>query len=313
MLKIGIQTAGWLDLNAPEAYFKMVREAGFDAVEFNADELIPTLRQMSKDPQNVTSVLEKSEAELSEFFAPVKAAAEKYGIAIAQLSAPSPIKVADRDDITALCRLALDRALWLCSYFSCPVLTLALPAAQTRKEEHESNLALLREIAPVAQKGGFRVALVNAAVPDGARFYEGPAMRVTDAKMYIDTLNAELGETVFGACYNTGNANVVPQKPLADLTTLGDRVIAMQISDNNRDYAINQIPFTQSNRISVHSQHTYFQWDRFIQGIAACNYKGAISFDVRGVANDFPAPLHGDALKLTAAIGRYMLDEVTKA
>lgn len=312
MLKIGIQTAGWLDLNAPDEGFKTVSEAGFDAVEFSADALLPTLRQMVKDPQNVTSVLEKSEEELKELFAPVKAAAEKYGVTIAQLCAPTPLTVADRDDITALYKLGFDRALWLCGFLSCPVMTLALPSKATRAEEREANLALLREAAPIAKKGGFKIAIVNAVVADGARYYEGPALRTSDAIFYMDTLNKEFGETLFGACYNTGNANVVPQKPFADLGTLGERVIAMQISDNNRDYAINQIPFTQSNRITVHAQWSYFDWPSFIKGMAKCGYQGVISFDVRGAMNDFPAPLHADAMKLTAAIGRYMATEASQ-
>ena len=313
MLKIAIQTAGWLDLNAPENGFKMASEAGFDAVEFSVDALLPTLRQMTKDPACVTSVLERSEDELKALLAPVKAAAEKYGISVAQVAAPTPITVADRDDITALYKLGFERALFLCAYFGAPVLTLSLPSKATRAEEREANLALLREAAAVAKKGGFRIALTNAVVPVGARFYEGPALRISDALFYIDTLNAELGEQVLGACYNTGNANLVPQKPLADLTTLGERVIAMQVSDNNRDYDIRQIPFTQSNRITVHSQYSYFNWENFIKGLAACNYQGALSFDVRGAMNDFPAPLHADAMRLTAAVGRYMLEEAAKS
>jgi sugar phosphate isomerase/epimerase len=312
MLKIGIQTAEWLDLNAPETFFKMASEAGFDAVEFSADALLPTLRQMTKDPANVASILEKSEEELAEVFAPVKAAAKAYGITVAQLAAPTPRTVADRDDITTLYKLGFDRALWLCSYLEAPVLTLSLPTADTRAKEREANLALLREAAAVAKKSGFKIALTNAVVPVGARFYEGPALRINDALFYIDTLNAELGETIFGACYNTGNANLVPQKPLADLTTLGERVIALQVGDNNRDYDIRQIPYTQSNRVSPAHQFPFFNWENFIKGLAACKYQGVLCFDVRGVANDFPPPLHADAMKLTAAVGRYMAAEAFK-
>ena len=67
----------------------------------------------------------------------------------------TPLTVADRDDITALYKLGFDRALWLCGFLSCPVMTLALPSKATRAEEREANLMALLD--GYCMKGGFHL------------------------------------------------------------------------------------------------------------------------------------------------------------
>ena len=57
--------------------------------------------------------------------------------------------------------------------------------------------------------------------------------------------NAEAGEDMFGACYNTGHANITGRNFYEDICTPGERLMCLHIHDNDGLHDRHLIPYTQ--------------------------------------------------------------------
>ena len=77
-MKISVQGSGYFDWKDPEASFKFISECGFDAVDFNIDNLL-SVPGITK-AEEISSFFDKSDEEIIEYFRPIKEAAEKYGM-----------------------------------------------------------------------------------------------------------------------------------------------------------------------------------------------------------------------------------------
>ena len=97
MAMIGVQTAGPTELYGIDGAYRVIREAGFDAVDVNLDDL---LRYQEILDQKRPNVFNGTAEESYPYFQPYKDAAEKYGIVNAQAHAPFPTWVSDSTERT---------------------------------------------------------------------------------------------------------------------------------------------------------------------------------------------------------------------
>ena len=92
-MKISVQTGGIEEHIGIDACYRMIAEAGFDAVDVNLDHLL-TPTEIS-DGKHARVFDCESEEEMLSYFKPWKDAAEKYGIDNYQAHAPFPCYVAE--------------------------------------------------------------------------------------------------------------------------------------------------------------------------------------------------------------------------
>ena len=76
MLKVGVQSAGWYDKNAPLESMNYIKECGFESIDFNIDHYLD-VKTMSQTGEVVESLFDKPTEEVLEFFRPLKEASEK--------------------------------------------------------------------------------------------------------------------------------------------------------------------------------------------------------------------------------------------
>ena len=89
-MKICVQTSPLIEKFGVDEAFRMLREAGFDAVDYNIDISLPY--NVIVEGGHVP-LYDADEEALIEYARPVKEAGEKYGIAINQMHAPFPCLV----------------------------------------------------------------------------------------------------------------------------------------------------------------------------------------------------------------------------
>ena len=95
MMKIAVQTGGPEERLGVDATYRLVKEAGFDAVDANIDHLVSGRDLHDRKIPEI--FLTGSDKECAERFLPWKEAAEKYGIDNYQAHAPFPSYVYDEN------------------------------------------------------------------------------------------------------------------------------------------------------------------------------------------------------------------------
>lgn len=301
MAYIGLSIGNIFTTDTPEEVFKMYHDCGLNAVDFGLDNFYNpwAVARGSKD-----GLFEKSWDEIISFFRPYKEAADKYGIAFQQLHAPFPAYVEGYPEMTE--HMAKDvtvTAIRLCKYFGSRYIVVHPMFASYDKrweadEEWEKNIAFYSSLIEEARKADVIVCLENMFT-SRARIYEACCADPNEAVAYVEELNTIAGEHRFGFCYDTGHAYLVGHDVYSDLVRLGDVVECLHIHDND-GMGDRHIPAYMGT----------LDFARFVKGLKAIGYKGAINFEASTVNRMFPKEVRPEAYKLIAATGRYFAKEI---
>lgn len=303
MLKISVQTGGFYNEAKPEEGFALMHEGGVEAVDYNINDLIP-VRELPKGIR-----VEQFDLPIEEFlatFAPMKEAADKYGIKFAQMHGPFPMYFEGNEEVNDYLIYLTERCMDAAVYLGCPAIVVHPITLPNRKQEEiQCNLNLYRRLIPAAKRTGVKVCLENMFISKNGHILGGSCADVQEVVYYVDTLNAEAGEDCFGYCFDIGHANLTARSILEDIRVLGHRLTVLHIHDNNAAEDLHLMPYSQSFKRAV-------DWEDFITGLREIGYKGDLSFETFMVMRHYPAPLWPEVLRLICAEGRYFRSRITE-
>ena len=307
---LSTQTSYWFrrwgaDKNPDEA-FRRFKECGFEAVDFGEIETpLPTKKVRVGELSNF---YDADIDTLIEYFRPAKVAADKYGIAFAQAHAPFPMHVPGHPEVLEYLVMAVQKMLAICQMLECPYLIVHPSCFPSKKEEFAENMAMYRRLIPAAKQYGVKICLENMHIIRNAHKVGGACSNMEEANRYIDALNAEAGEDIFGFCYDVGHANLTSNDVLEDLRTLGHRLYALHIHDNDAMKDLHLVPF--ASRITKKEWTT--DWEGFFQGLREIGYKGALNFEVSGSFLQLPDELVQPLMTFAAASCAYFRKRLTE-
>lgn len=305
MPEIGVQTKNIIDDNAPLAGFQMIKQAGFTCCDFSLNDYLKNKTLYDGDKNQFFDADIDS---LIKFFTPHKLAAEKAGIRIGQMHMPYPafIPTAKKELNDYLWNQMVPKSMEICEFFECPNIVIhgfkLTKTLGSEAAEWEKTKTFLEYLAPMAKKAKTVVCMENLWNTTGTHKVEGPGCDALKAAKRIDELNEKFGEELFGFCFDTGHANLVGLDFEKFLKTLGHRLKVLHIHDNDGLEDLHQIPFTFT-RIRTNKPST--DWEGFLKGLKAIDYKGVLSFETGPCLDTFPEELKADALRLIARIGEY--------
>ncbi len=295
MAVIGVQTGGLTGLYGVDGAYRAIREAGFGAADANLDEMLSYRDIVEK---RRPAAFEAEGEESLRFFRPWKDAAEKYGIDNYQAHAPFPSCLAGEDEYNEFLMRALEKTLAGCAYIGCSRLVIhpfffGYDKAMTPEEEWALNLDRYTRLIPAAKKHGVTILLENMFTRWRTKIYAACCSDFEIACRYVDELNRIAGEDLFGFCLDTGHALLVGRDIRDVMVTLGSRVKAFHIHDNN----------------GADDQHTapymgVLDWNRFAEGLRLIGYRGALCFETHGAVNAFHGDLAPHVLRLICESGK---------
>ena len=309
-LNICIQTGNWYDnLYGAEAgvdaAFAYLKELGFAGVDYNLDH---TMRSRYVYAGTKNDFFDASVEEILERFAGVKAASEKHGIAIDLAHGVFPVYCEVNPELDDYLVMATQKLLAVCAYLNCPAMVVHPIDLKDRTLEWERNLALYRKLIPDAKKYGVKVCLENMITFEAGHAYRRACASIEEACRYIDTLNGEAGEDIFGFCYDVGHANVVGNNLYEDLKLLGKRLTVLHIHENDGKRDLHMIPFTQTDPAHVST----LEWEDFLRGLRDIGYEGPLSFETFASTDKMPAEMVKPLHQLTYAVGQYFRKQLTE-
>ena len=300
MTMIGVQTGGLTQLYGVDGAYKAIKEAGFQAADANLDEMLISqdVRKKQRSP-----VFEAEGEELLRYFRPFKDAAEKYGVCNYQAHAPFPSWLAGEDEYNEYLMRVLEKTLAGCAYIGCSRLVIhpffgVYDKALTPEEEWALNMDRYARLIPAAKKYGVRILLENMFTRRRSKVYAACCSDFETACRYVDELNKLAGEELFGFCLDTGHALLVSKDIRDVMAMLGSRVQAFHIHDNNGADDQHVAPYMG-----------VLDWDRFMEGLRATGYQGALCFETHGAINAFHPELAPEVLRLIARTGRLFAEK----
>lgn len=301
MARIGLSIGNIFSTDSPEEVFRTFGENGLNCIDFGVDNFYP-LWQIARG--ECDNILEHSMEEIEAFFTPHKEAAAKYGVAFHQLHAPFPAQVEGDEKMTAHMVEITKKTIRLCRFLGAHYIVVhpkfnGYDTRMDADEEWEQNIAFYSSLIDTARECGVVICLENMFTWHNGRGFEACCSDPNEAAAYIDELNTIAGEKRFAYCYDTGHGLLLGHDVYSDLIRLGDCVEVLHIHDND---GINDkhIPAYMGS----------LDWARFIKGLKAIGYKGAITFEASTVNRMFPKEVRPEAYRLIAATGRYFAREI---
>lgn len=296
MIKIAVQTGGPDAYYGVEGAYKVIKEAGFDAVDANIDRLAGyhDIRNGSISPD-----LLSENPDIPALYAPWKKGADTYGLDNYQAHAPFPSYVCtDKPEINDAIIRMLETTIRGCDYINCRNLIihpffLGYDQRMTPEEEWNVNIDRYSRLIPVAKKYGVKLCLENMFTGFKGKILSACCSDIDTACRYVDTLNGIAGEDCFGFCVDTGHLLLLGLDIKETLVKLGDRIAAFHVHDNNGNQDQHLAPFMGVQ-----------DWNRFVKGLKAIGYKKTMSFETFNLCTAVDPELIPDALAFLAKVGR---------
>ena len=301
MNKIGMQTQCVIQKENIEDGYRMIKEAGFDCVDFNFDDYLSVNDVYAG---KINDIFDRPMEEIWADFKPHADAAAEYGLTFGQTHAPFPVMVKGRDDISEKMLRITVNTMELSHrmgsrYIVVHPVTLAYECS--KQEEHAFNIEMYKRIIPAAKKFDQIICLENMFWESNYHLTEGICSDFAEAAAMIDELNGLAGEERFGFCFDVGHANVLGKNMYQSVVTMGGRLKILHIHDNDGISDLHTLPYTFMRSWSGLAT----DWDGFLRGLKDIHYEGVFSFETFRSMAGFPSELHPSVLRITADMGRY--------
>lgn len=307
-LRLSVQTGDWYDElfgadeGADEA-FRFIKECGFDVLDYNIDHQL-SVRSLIKG--EMTDYFDVSDEEFVARFVTVKEAMKRQGISMGQAHAPFPLYVEGREDINDFLIKVVEKQCALCQFLECPALVVHPYTNPADKEEEKRiNLEMYRKMIPAGKKYGVTLCLENMFAWFNGHATLGACGEAAEACWYIDTLNAEAGQDIFGYCFDVGHANLCSRNIRQELQTLGHRLTILHIHDNDGQSDQHQMPY--AGKVGT-------DWQGFMDGLKDIQYEGTLNFETfASLKGGIPQELFGAKLKFLHEVGVYFQKKINEA
>ncbi len=284
-MKISIQGYATTQRFDMDTAYKMIKEAGFEAIDWALDQQWqngsqrlcwnrPSIESGTSFEQN--SIYNEDMDKIIAHYQPEIDTIKKYGLTITQAHSPFFNYSSRSLPFIAEAIETHKKALRLCAHAGCPRLVIhgfsrqVYETVLTDSDIRIANIKMYKELIPTALETGVMILLENLFAFDvtNRRIYAGTCSNSYDAIAYIDTLNEIAGRECFGLCLDTGHLNLINDRFEEYVQKLGHRIKALHIHDNNGVSDQHLAPYTGT-----------VNWREFYSSLKKIGYTGDLSFE----------------------------------
>lgn len=311
-MKISIQSQRLTGQYGIEKAYRMIREAGFEAVDWNIDTEWKFDEVKTAEKLENLCIFEKSQDELDTYFAAELAEMRKNGLDLTQAHAPFPCYEGGRPDILEYAISIYKNMILFLDRVGCKnVIIHGISKhelwSETQEEIDALNRHLYESLIPTLQKTKqITVCLENlfsSTLKLARGYWEGHCSDPHLAAEEIDRLNALAGKKCFGLCLDTGHLNLLRKPMHSYIPIVGDRIVCLHIHDNLQNADTHIMPYTGS-----------IWWKYFLEEMKKIGYAEDLSFETFAQVDKkrLPEELLPAFLSAIADIGKYFRDQLQK-
>ncbi len=310
-MKISVQTDGIIDVLGAKAGCKLLKECGFEAVDWGLGSGLRS-RDIEKG-QYANNIFEKEISEILDYYKDVLEELKNNDLVITQAHAPFPAYVIDfGEKFFDYMIEILKKCILLCDRVGCKNLVVhgvSLPETEKRlnfDDIDKINDKLYTALIPTLQQTNVTVCLENLFrttrnVKKQIYLVSGHCANAYEAVETIDKLNALAGKECFGLCLDIGHLQLSKQDVRKYTKVVGKRIKALHIHDNDGAVDLHLAPYTGT-----------VDWQNFYTALKDIGYKGDLSFETfRQIQQPFcDREMMKPWLNLIAACGRFFKSKI---
>ncbi len=284
-MKLVVQTTPISNYYGDETVIRLIAQAGFDGYDFSfhkrqdADEFF--------SDKGINKILS------------IKKLADSLGITCMQAHAPVPSTTSDEEYNKKTFRHIV-RSMEYASILGGQVIVVHpvhhLPHRMNKEALFEMSMEFYRRLIPYAEKFGIKIAVENMFKYDSSRnvIVDSACSRAEEFAAYIDQLNSPY----ITACLDVGHTMLVSDTPTHMIHSLGNRIGALHIHDNNGINDLHGAPYTG-----------IMDWDALLKALADIGYSGNFTYETVGFFSGMPFDYLPIALKFLEQSGRYFIEK----
>lgn len=228
-----------------------------------------------------------------------KIAAEKMKVAVA--IAPYLCRDTKREDLNTLVKRLAEESIRVCGRVGCHYLVVRpLFAGICKSDIWNKNREYYLSLAQLAKENSVEILLENQCREVNGHLIRGLCSDGREAAEWVDELNREAGENIFGFCMNVGTCNLCGQNMYDFALALNSRLKAVILRDCDGDKENAMLLFTCVNK---HRSQT--DWLNLIRGLRVIEFDGQLVIDMEDTAAAFSPILRPALLQLAKAVGDY--------
>ena len=248
-------------------------EAGFEAIDFNAD-----LEEYYSDVHD------------KDFYVNVKKYAADRGITFNQTHAPFATSYVE-DEKTKIRFEEIVRSMKHSSWLGADMVVVHPGKHINYKEDNnydllmEYNFDFYKRLIPYAEEYNVKIAIENI----------GGSITET-SKGLLELFNT-LNNNVFTICYDVGHANICGQNPADMIAEIGKHIGCTHIHDNDGVHDTHTLPY-----------YGTIEWESVMSAFAKVGYQGNLNYEAGYFVRNVPSCLKNDSAKYMVKVGKQLVD-----
>ena len=302
-LNISCTLSGIADPRHPAQGILDIAGSDFKSICFDTPRLCPPEQLEKQGKQRSGSAVAPETARIAEdptlFFSYAKPTLDlcaEHGLRCAVMIAPYLKRDTVRSDFNALIERLAEECIKICG--NC-LIVRPLSAGISKERLWEENRRFYARLA-VCAGPDVQILLENQCREIGGHPVRGVCADPDTAAAWVDRLNEEAGGERFGFCLNVGTCNLCGQNMRDFMMTLGKRLKAVIIRDNDGSTESSQLPFT-----SVAHGASRTNWLDVIRGLRELAFDGELIFDIEDTARAFSPMLRPQLLRMTKSVADF--------
>ncbi len=272
-----------------ENSIKLLKEVGFDAFDMP----FFGMAYDKKHPMNGDNYLE--------FAKEIRSYADKYGLPCNQAHAPFGSSNGDPEfDKYRFDQLV--RSMEGASVMGADVIVIHpkqhLKYSLHAEELKQMNIEFYKSLVPYCEKFGIKVAVENMwQYEEGVGVVDSTCSQAREFCEYVDAINSPW----VIACLDVGHVVITGEDMDKIITSLGSRLQALHVHDNDRVNDTHTLPYTLK-----------IDFDGFATSLGKIGYEHDFTFEAASFLARFPKELLPSALRLMHDTGRHIMSLIKK-
>ena len=303
-MKLSVQTGGLIDQLGAEKCYRVIREAGFEAIDWSLDH---ALRAAAINDGKCECIFDKEMSEILAFYEEELFHIRKNDLTITQAHAPFPAYVQDKPEVLDKMIEVYKKMIRFCDAVGCKNIVIHGYTAPRNSdfdfadEAVEINDKLYTSLIPTLLECNVTVCLENLFGGGGATTLAGIGSEPCEAAALVDRYNAIAKKECFGYCLDIGHMNRLRQDPRRVIPILGSRIKALHIHDNAGELDQHKAPYTGT-----------VDWKAFCLSLKKIEYKGDLSFETFNQVRlgEFASELTIPWLNLIGTIAKHFRNKI---
>lgn len=272
-MKISVQDAGTCDQLGFEAGYAAIRNAGFEAIDWNLDHALMTDKVKALEIGDC--IFEKPLEDILAYYDEELSFIRKTGLAITQCHAPFPAYIPGHPELLDYMIGIYKGVIAFCDAVGIPrVVIHGISLLQDDPENTPDSIFALNQklyesLIPSLQKANnVTVCLENLTTRSNGVAIEGICCDPNEAVCFIEALNLKAGKECFGLCMDIGHLQLVAKNIRTYAPILGKHIKCLHIHDNDARTDRHLAPFTGN-----------INWELVCSTLREIGYRGDLSFE----------------------------------